>query len=179
MDKRNILDLKSEENLNFRIGQNCNSGGKKIKILITNPRHNRFVTGVSITLIPYIPQQYGGSQYFDKINLSKDFEETKSSLNFVIPAIPEYSYIVYGHFKADFGILSPSEERVQTLIFFTTIEGGLRYVLCYKILQGVSICSFVHSQTNIFRRSLFGSVRSSGSHSVCLSVCLSVRHQVV
>ena len=63
---------------------------------------------------PYIPDQnQGKSQEFPEKHFHYEFDELKfgeGEINITIPVIPEYSYNIYGYFKADFGRLRPSEE---------------------------------------------------------------------
>ena len=66
------------------------------------------ITGVKITLFPYIPDQDGGNQQiFDPIVKEETFEE--KPLTIEIPVNPAFSYRISVSYSTDYGYLNPSE----------------------------------------------------------------------
>ena len=95
----------------------CINGGSHITISISNPEEDlsgedKIITGVELVVKPYIPDQnQGKSQEFQEEHLHYEFDNfVKGGINVTVTVIPEYSYKIYGYFKADFGRLRPSEE---------------------------------------------------------------------
>ena len=92
----------------------CKNGGSHINILIRNPEtemneEDKIIIGVELVVIPYIPDQnQGKSQEFPEKHYHYNFDE--GDINVTVTAIPEYSYKIFGYFKAYFGRLRPSEE---------------------------------------------------------------------
>ena len=105
-----ILDLTANQNSQTRNSE-CAYGGERITIGIAKPGDpQKFITGVDISLTPYIPRQdLGENKYFDPIKLEEDFVESETGLTLMVTVIPEYSYLIKGSFKTRFGSLTPSE----------------------------------------------------------------------
>ena len=111
--------LTSEEyNINFQKDgykieriSDCSHGGNEITVTIANPLKD-FITGVKITLIPYIPdQEFGRDQFFEPIEKEETFDEndkTNHSIS-LLSVNPEVSYLISAAFITKYGYLSPSE----------------------------------------------------------------------
>ena len=71
-----ILDLTANQNSQTRNSE-CAYGGERITIGIAKPGDpQKFITGVDLSLTPYIPRQdLGENKYFDPIKLEEDFVE--------------------------------------------------------------------------------------------------------
>ena len=83
------------------------SGGNEITVKIIN-HPDELITGVKITLFPYIPDQdLGNEQIFDSIVKEETFEgeplETKITVN------PALSYRISVSYSTKYGYLNPSE----------------------------------------------------------------------
>ena len=114
----------------FERNSGCSDGGNEITVTIANPDKD-FVTGVKITLIPYIPdQEFGRDQFFEPIEKEDTFDEndkTKPSIS-SLSVNPEFSYLISAAYITKYGYLSPSDNVTSMGEFEKMME---KHVGCY------------------------------------------------
>ena len=83
------------------------SGGNEITVKIIN-HPDELITGVKITLFPYIPgQDLGNEQIFDSIVKEETFEGEPSETEITVN--PAFSYRISVSYSTKYGYLNPSE----------------------------------------------------------------------
>ena len=124
--KVTLKELKGEEQDNqnsFKRNSDCMSGGNEITVKIIN-HPDELITGVKITLFPYIPgQDLGNEQIFDSIVKEETFEEEQQIFDSIvteetfegepletkITVNPALSYRISVSYSTKYGYLNPSE----------------------------------------------------------------------
>ena len=108
--KVTLKELKGEDQVNensFKRNSDCVSGGNEITLKIIN-HPDVLITGVKITLFPYIPgQDLGNEQIFDSIVKEETFEGEPSETEITVN--PAFSYRISVSYSTKYGFLNPSE----------------------------------------------------------------------
>ena len=90
---------------------------------------SQYISGVSVILIPFIPDQSSGqTEYFDKIEMTGRFNQ-EGELNLDIDISPEFSYLVSGSYESRFGRLKSSRNTSLS----GEIERMMKKVGCFII----------------------------------------------
>ena len=114
----------------FKRNSDSFSGGDEITVEIQNP-DKQFVSGVKITLFPFIPDQgFGKDQVFNPIVKEKHFDTRNSTIPILseIPVNPAFSYRISVSYSTKYGYLSPSENVTSPGEFQKMME---KHVGCY------------------------------------------------